>query len=353
MFSYGRIDYEPPPGGTTYGSHHRGVADVVFRVIIGHAIAIIAFAHYLFLSNSRRSRYRLEFIHILLFVFFPFLPIAIHFTNIFRLLKLLVRWPSQGISKSYIIGGLFGMRTDLDSSINGKSEPCHLLDLEPNRVDARPQIRSSASYLTKACVLLLTTFASWLGIRAYYQRLHITFHTATYVGALGLDHRIGWLAINTFVLTMMTIPLHAINIRWEVTPNARITTYRGLMELGFTILVAALIQDILGIITNHPNAFSVMVEPFLIFISRPDIGAFAAVVVFAIVSIGGHFITVRRAMPVVAVLVMMWIFLVAISQVVWDVAEFRDVVAGRYQPWNYRWAVRDPPWSELLLGSST
>lgn len=351
MFSNGRIDYEPPPGGTTYGTHHRGVADVVFRVIIGHAIAIIAFAHYLFLSHPRRSRYRLEFIHILLFVFFPFLPIVIQLTNIFRLLKLLVRWPSQGISKSYVVGGLFGMRIDPGPSINGKSEPCHLLDLEPNRVDARPQLRNSASYRIKACVLLLTTFASWLGIRAYYQRLHITFHTATYVGALGLDHRIGWLAINTFVLTMVTIPVHAINIKWENKPKA--TTYRGLTELEFTIFVAALIQDILGIVTNHPSAFNVMVEPFLIFASMSDIGAFAAVVVFAIVSIGGHLITVRRAIPVVAVLVMMWILLVAISQVVWDVAEFRDVVAGRYQPWNYRYAVRDPHLSELLLGSST
>ena len=152
-------------------------------------------------------------------------------------------------------------------------------------------------------------------IRAFCFQLQITFHGATDVGALGLDQRLGWLAISILVPTVMTVPMHMINYRWIIMPN----TSRGLLKVGVVVVViAVLMQDVLGVVTNRPSAFGLILKTFSTSTLRPHISPFAAVTAFANVSLGGHFIKWRKAIPIVALLAVIWILLVSISQIVWD-----------------------------------
>lgn len=348
-------DYTPPPGGTDYGSHPRGSVDLLIAVVVGFLVAIAAYLYYLLLLRPKSCPSRLETLQITAFLFFPFLPIVLQCIRlVVGMIKITMRYPAS-ISRNNVVAELLGPSGSSGSPVHEKAGSHHLLDLENNESDhtpAQPR-RIPTSLKTRFLILGITALSSWLAVRAYYRRLHITYHTATYVGALGLDHRVGWLAINTLILTLMTLSLHVLllSTRDEILPKAGNTLpSHAPIELGAAILIAALIQDILGAATNHSSALSLMLKPCAIFTSRSDLGAFAAVVVFALVSLGGQYIPWRKVMPLLGGLVSMWVVLVATSQLVGDVRELRDVVAGRYRPWNYRWAVRDPPWRELLLG---
>ena len=123
-------------------------------------------------------------------------------------------------------------------------------------------------------------------IRVYCFQLQITFHGATDVGALGLDHRLGWLAISTLVSTVMTVPMHMINYRWIIMPN----TSRGFLKVGVVVVIAVLMQDVLGVVINQPSTFGLILKTYSTSTLRPHISAFAAFTAFANVSLGGYFI---------------------------------------------------------------
>ena len=51
MLAFDKIEYEPPPGGTEYGSHPRDIATTLSGFTISQSVTIIVFANYLLLNT--------------------------------------------------------------------------------------------------------------------------------------------------------------------------------------------------------------------------------------------------------------------------------------------------------------
>ena len=343
MFSFDMKDYDPPPGGLECGLHPRQPIDVLLKVSISYLVALFAYIHHVILLSPGPTVYAIDVIYVLSSLFFPFLPVVFLSINLLKTLKNSAWHSSRATPHRYVIAGLFGARI-LDTSDFVKPKTYHLLDVPPSDIEPRVRRWSGPYFLARTLILAATTLASWLGIAVYHKRVQITYHGATYVAALGLDHRAGWLAISTFLVSAMTLPLHLVNTRWETTSKTALPASQGSLDLALAIFLAALSQDILGVVTNHPSGLKPMLRAFIAINSRPDIGCLLTIIFIMLAYRYHALVTLRGAMMATAGLILLWVTLVATSQLLWDLDELVDVNQGWYQPWNYRWAVEDRPW---------
>ena len=72
-------------------------------------------------------------------------------------------------------------------------------------------------WLGRTSVLTANLVVSSLSTVAYLRRVFgITFGWADYVGALGIDHRFGWVEIGGLVSVALSIASHVIGTDWSI-----------------------------------------------------------------------------------------------------------------------------------------
>ncbi|KAI4138935.1 MAG: hypothetical protein L6R39_006542 [Caloplaca ligustica] len=213
----------------------------------------------------------------------------------------------------------------------------HLLDVDKDHIEAKILPYCSVRYALRTWLLLATMLTVGFHVAFYIGRLNIRYHGATYVAVLGLDHRMGWLAIGSFAATILSLPMHLVNTQWRVRSKADLPTSssQGYRVIVLAAVFAAIVQDILLTLTNRLSAFGVFGLRRTLDL-RFLCACLALVIAFKF----------RRWVPrsATTVVVFAWLLLVAMLQLVYDIKEVMEIHGELYHPWNYRWAVKTPPW---------
>lgn len=153
-----------------------------------------------------------------------------------------------------------------------------------------------------------------LHVASYVRRLRVRYHGATYVAALGLDHRMGWLAMASLGSVMFSISMHVIDTRWTLRADAMPTVDKYL-EGVIAVIIAPVVQDTLLDLTNRSSPMGIL-------------GLVLGLVY-----------RFRRSVPrrVISTMVLLWLVLVAILQLTYGIKEVAEIQRGVCRPWDYRW----------------
>lgn len=327
--------YEPPSGATTV-PNPRLLSDIPQELAVHYIASICAFIHYDFLV-APRSGLRSRIIPLVTQVCFPMLPVVCQCINLVKLVRCVVQQHPRIANLRHAIAGTFGQRTGVYPSSYSTLQEHHLLDVDEDEIEAKILPYCSVRYLLRTALLLATMIVLGLYIAVYNSRLGIRYHGATYVGVLGLDHRMGWMAIGSFVAVLFSVPLHLINTQWTVRQKAALpgSTSQGYREAIVAAAVAAMIQDLLLAFTNRPSTLE-----FLCLRTAFCLPTVCAVAVFALAY------RFRRLVPrrIVTTAIFLWLLAIATLQLMYDIEEITEIHGEVYHPWNYRWAVKTPPW---------
>ena len=333
--------YEPPAGGTQYGSHPRKASDVLLGLLFSTLLAITSCL--IHAPVSRPSARQVAFLSLLaaLLFFFPFLPMCTLCLNIARIVfRCIGRGARYRLNKELIndlldIRGIIEARQDAFSSL-----PFHSPEWAPGDQTEESQPISSISFIKKFIMPLAVILLSQMQWDVYIHRLHITYHGATYVALLG---RSGWLAINAHVTSSVALLAHMLNIRWDFQP----AVFSHLTEdkqatLWLGLFLAAIVQDIVGKATNHPSVLqAIATMPVLAsYWPKPVILCLMGCVLIFFSC--RNYVPRRTGTVFTAAVALTLLVFIGISQLSIDTWELKDVITGRYCPWNYRWAVNVP-----------
>ena len=201
-----------------------------------------------------------------------------------------------------------------------------------------------------SCVAVLTAIVLSTAFAGYRTRLSMNFHGATYVGNLGLDHRNGWTAVSGLVacgLSVAVLFLRTGLFRSSREPSpgdqgqcygqgdgkqaqdaegrAWRTTWRPLAEAGIAALLQQ--QPQLGKPPHSLRGLSINAMPM------PFLGAGLGCLIYWRLG--------WRDPPLPKMAVGIFVILTALLQAGWDIQELWNVLHGRVEEYNYRWAVRD------------
>ncbi|KAI4161508.1 MAG: hypothetical protein LQ342_004792 [Letrouitia transgressa] len=329
-------DYQPPAGGTDVGSHPRSLSDFPKQLAACYFFSTVAYANLLSLT-SVSPKYWLEALQVLAFAFFPMLSMVQLCSNSIKAMAYVISKRFCGLDAKHVTAGAIGMRTNIVTTAADQSQSYHILDLEPAELVRHSKLAFSFQLMGRMALAIGNVIVSGLSIAAYKKRLNATYHGATFVAALGFDHRMAWLAIGALVAALSSIPILCINAHWDTRSREASVSSNRLFELYWTISIAALIQDVLQQLTNHPSSFQILgqylffrVELVVFWLLIPPIALY-------------HY---RRRIPISMVVSvgMLWAVSVSIIQLIYDIQEVVDLENEEYRPWNYRWALKDTPW---------
>ncbi|KAI9652541.1 MAG: hypothetical protein M1831_006732 [Alyxoria varia] len=259
---------------------HRSLKDVLAKnlpTIL--TLAVTAYAH-LLSKTSNSKRFVAEAIQVVAFVFFPTLPLVQLLNNVRKALLQHVRKDMPRPMLPFFTSGVYGQyvvdpgdKIDRLPAADPEGTTGHRVRLgdvdrdavvgERNRVSFR-----SSRWPGRLVLILVNLTLLALTVGAYIKRSefqddaecgvssrrHILKRTS--LAALGMDHRLGWLAIGGLVSTVLTLAAHINNRSWEYSPFAALTGGRDQgddlwrcyapweAEVILEIVTAAVAQDL-------------------------------------------------------------------------------------------------------------
>ncbi|KAI4175953.1 MAG: hypothetical protein LQ346_007967 [Caloplaca aetnensis] len=323
------IVYEPPAGATSV-PNPRHLSDFPAQLVLHYILSCYAFLQYSSLVLPAAG-WQTRAVHLVALLCFPLLPLVYQCINFIKIARCLVQQRPRIASLRHAVAGTSGARARTSERMLSDR---HILDIDHDDMKAEVLPYCSVRYLLKSIFLPVITLIVGLHVTFYLSRLQMRYHGATYVATLGLDHRMGWLAIGSLAAAMFSIPLHLMNTQWCVRLTARIRPH-SYDEVMVALIVAAVAQDVLLGLTNRPSTLAI-----LFLRMKLDLPTLC---VFSMFALAFRF---RRLLHgrVVIVAVSCWLFSVVMLQLVYDILEIREIRAGVYHPWNYRWAVKNPHW---------
>ena len=333
--------YVPPAGGTQYGSHPRKPSEALLGLFLSTFLAITSCLINAPVSRPSARKVALLSILAALLFFFQFLPICTLCLNIagivFRCIRRDVRYrPNKKLIDDLLdIRGIIEARQDAFSSL-----PFHSLGWAPGDQTNESQPIFSLSFIKKCIILLVVIVLSQMQWDIYLRRLHITYHGATYVALLGFDHRSGWLAINAHVTSSVALLVHLLNIRWDFQPAVFLhPTEDKQVTMWLGLVVAAIVQDVLGKATNHSSVLHGIATMIISASCWPKSIILCLICCVLMLITGRNYVPKRTGIIATAAVGLTLLVFVGASQLSIDTMELKDVITGRYYPWNYRWAV--------------
>ena len=253
----------------------------------------------------------------------------------------------QSVNRAMVLAGAFRMRTNgvMADEASGEIWSYSVLCYESEQLHSAVKYWSfSAMYLARVVLVAGCAAVACVSFLTYVHRLGYTYHGATYVAALGVDHRMGWLSIGALVAAVESVPVLLVNREWIVEKGVEIPRHQEREKAEWlSVLIAAGIQDLLQCVTNRP--ISVRAIWYILFYSKGFMCLWGLMLALA----AWYY---KRRFPVILATFAgrVWIVSVAMVGVVCDIDELMDIEMGYFQAWNYRWAVRDPTWRSLFVG---
>ncbi|MCJ1476440.1 hypothetical protein MMC13_005106 [Lambiella insularis] len=353
---HGSLDYRPPPDAGNV-KNPRSTEDLIdLRTIFSvHFFSIVAYAHLLHLV-SESERYWIEALQVILFIILPGLP-TVQLVNSFIKVLFKSTW-SSGLR--YNVSALCGQY--IFERRTTSSYRARLIHISLPELEAEEQDYSSGQFWGRTLAILANLYLVTARFAAYIRRLRTTLpgedHTAIYISASGMDHRIGWVAFGGMVSTLITLLRHSVNVEWSTNPHIHVprrSTFDWKMEIWLEIVAAAIGQSMLMRLTNRISTSTLRSR-----ILDVDIGGYVVTILTLLV-----LFCIQYRIPLMAgmqrrssgirrillglfmVCSALYIATVAFLQVFADVDEIADIKLGWVFGWNYLWTVPEPNWLML------
>lgn len=349
--TFGAFDYEPPPV-VADTKPRRSLRDFVKTLPTIHAAGLIAHLS-LMAMTSRSPKGLIEIMQVFAFLLFPALSLVQLASNLVTILLEEDSWRSRQCR--YLTAAICGQYVTTEA-------PIHWSDRMRMSRTPRGDLEESVKPWNATAVMLLIPTISTLAFGAlsftqYIERVFVKqWEEATYVSALGLDHRIGWLAFGTIVSSASSLFLQGCGADWKLSQQLRPSATRDNSIYNETdvfaeVLVAALIQDLLLHLTTRITFVKVLIT--LLHYNYVTFGLvlFALFLFMYRARISMSLSNPRRSRylkRVIATVVFPGICLmIAGLQVLAEIAESLEIKADITHPWNYYWMKPDPYWPSL------
>jgi hypothetical protein len=192
----------------------------------------------------------------------------------------------------------------------------------------------------------------------YFSRLTYRFHGATFCAATGFDHRVGWIATSAIVPIFTTFILHLINKDWALQENTECNQntedWKSRLALEWT--AATVVLEVLIMITGRVTVTEVIFDRLLrgklqfVLVAMMTL---SMVVASAWRPLSLWYSNPRRRLHnsliwFLVVISFGYSLLVFLLQIFLDMEEYADLALDFVLPWNHRWQVPVPAWSEWL-----
>jgi hypothetical protein len=306
--------------------------------------------------TSESERYIVEFLQVVSFVVLPGLPTVQLVNNILKVLfrsagSTGLRYNVSAICGQYV----FERRTT-------STYRARLVDLSIHELEKKDHSYWSFRFLGKLSVILPNLYLVTARVAAYFRRLRTTLpgpgHTAIYIAATGMDHRLGWVAFGGMISTVVTLLRHAVNVEWLINPNLHLprrSAFDWKMEIWLEIVAAAIGQSMLMRTTGRISSYTLFSRLLDSLSERYIITALTFLSMFCIqyrhplsAGLRRRSSGVRTVLKVAfMVLTATYIATVAFLQIFVDIEELADLRLGWVFGWNYLWRVPEPSWLML------
>lgn len=333
----------------------RALSELYNHIIPTYLFSITAFAHLLSISSTSKY-YIAEAFQLLAFCLVPLFPVVQTLHNLIDAITRLIT--GETWQWAYLFAGTSGVviyeaATDMFQGYRARLLEVDVIDLEQS-----PEAPWDGKWLFRLLAILVNIALLSLTILSYFIRLNYKYGRASFCSATGFDHRIGWIATASLGPIIATLIIHLLNKEWKLQPTAsrevRTTDWRLRMALDLT--AAALVQDTLIMYTGRISLLQVVVGRILK--NRlPIVSTIVIVVLASIISFWQPLSLafsnptrwLHKSLCLIALfLAFLFSLLVFILQTFLDMEEYADLALDFVLPWNYRWQIRDPSWSELF-----
>lgn len=167
------------------------------------------------------------------------------------------------------------------------------------------------------------------------------------MSAIGLDHRLGWVAFGGLVSMLKTLVAY-LNVEWDLDPgfNRHSLESAWKAEIMLEIGAAAVTQEILMVITGRITPFVILcrafVQPIMFYLLI--VPAFTSILLVfrrPLSLILHRLVRIVSGWPLVTGL-SLYVAAVALVQVFVEMEEVADLKLGFVFPWNWNWQYPGP-----------
>ncbi len=328
----------------------RPLTDLHKKIITTYLAAIGAYAHLLSISSNSKFRFS-EAVQFLAFCLIPPLP-AIQFLHncIDAMIFLSDGKPRE---MSHLVAGIAGVVLYEKPAYRAR-----LLEVDVSHLAPSNSSRMDFQWLGRLIWILINLGALLFTIIPYFSRLAYRFHGATFCAATGFDHRVGWIATSALVPISTTLILHFLNKEWalqEATErNENTEDWKSRLALEWT--AATILLEFLIMITGRATVTEVIFDRLL----RGKLQFVLVAVMTAALVLASAWrpLSLLYSNPNRALHKSLVWFLIAVSfvysflvfllQIFLDVEEYADLALDFVLPWNHRWQLPKPAWSDWL-----
>jgi hypothetical protein len=320
------------------------------KIITTYIAAIAAYAHLLSISSNSKRRFP-EAVQLLAFCLVPLLPAIQLLHNIID--AIIFHSDGKPWEISYLLAGVAGVVLYEEPAYRAR-----LLEVDSNHLAPSNLSRMDFQWLGRLIWILVNLGVLMFTIIPYFSRLTYRFHGATFCAATGFDHRIGWVATSALVPIFTTLTLHLINKDWALQENTErnqnTEDWKSRLALEWT--AATVLLEVLIMITGRVTVTEVIFDRFLR--GKLQFVLVAMMTLTMVLASAWRPLSLWYSNPTRRLHKSLIWFLVVISfgysllvfllQIFLDMEEYADLALDFVLPWNHRWQVPMPAWSEWL-----
>lgn len=328
----------------------RPLTDLHKKIITTYIAAIFAYAHLLSISSNSKRRFP-EAVQLLAFCLIPLLP-AIQLLHNFIDAMIFLSDGEPG-ENYYLLAGIAGVVIYEKPTYRAR-----LLEVDVSHLAPSSLSRMDFQWLGRLIGIAINLGALMFTIIPYFSRLTYRFHGATFCAATGFDHRVGWIATSALVPIFTTLVLHLINKDWVLQEgterNQNTEDWKSRLALEWT--AATVVLEILIMLTGRVTVTEVIFDRLL----RGKLQFVLVAVMTAALVLASAWrpLSLLYSNPskpfhksliwLLVVISAAYSFLVFLLQIFLDMEEYADLALDFVLPWNYRWQIPRPAWSEWL-----
>jgi len=320
------------------------------KIITTYIAAIAAYAHLLSISSNSMRRFP-EAVQLLAFCLVPLLPAIQLLHNLIDAMIFLL--DGKPWEKSYLLAGVAGVVLYQEPAYRAR-----LLEVDDSHLAPSNLSRMDFQWLGRLIWILVNLGVLMFTIVPYFSRLTYRFHGATFCAATGFDHRVGWIATSAILPIFTTFILHLINKDWALQENTErnqnTEDWKPRLALEWT--AATVVLEVLIMITGRVTVTEVIFDRLLrgklqfVLVAMMTL---SMVVASAWRPLSLWYSNPRRRLHnsliwFLVVISFGYSLLVFLLQIFLDMEEYADLALDFVLPWNHRWQVPVPAWSEWL-----
>lgn len=339
--------YEHPFNGTVV-DQTRDTSEFLRNSVAVYVFAITTYAHFLSLTRSSRF-WTLEALEVFVFACFPALPLVQSIYHAHEIIFKILAKRGGGFRYYFAAWLGFYAQTVDNSTLANPSLPrvFQLIDVghQDLRQASAPTLQSFKSWqqIGRLAAIIASFIVSLLSSIGYIRRLLITHNNNTYVAALGIDHRLGWLELGSLWTCVLSLFAMLMGKGWQITnsyPQNYCLATSSKMTMALYIIFAKLVQVLLVLFTTHilmrPKSFT----NYLFWLHQLGLVSDILGVLNNICKAYGFWkMGPNDSFLLLPLSLSMLPF--PMLQAMSDYTEVKEIKANILRPWNYRWMEKD------------